>query len=318
MYQKIFESTKLVVPESKLDWWDHLFYVPDWDSFLAVASGGLRELARTWRDGTKIRYGLRSGLYEPLGRVNGGLAWWGSWSYKVHPAFAVTALPDENEVLNPGWPITYAHGPTSLTQTFIDDVARLYLHQPNSNRIDVYNLDTGQVAYQINHNTGAYFTVIAWADTGLVACMVKGSGAVRFIDYLYKRGVVEAGRVDPFLVGAYDCQHKNIVTIGADKKVRVYCLETLPAQLSSPQFEPSQVKGLKGNLVKTRLAGQDGEPCRGWWVHWELLGSGSYPPMGYLDKVVSQTDEDGWAYNLYYGPDDGATGQNKIKVSVIY
>lgn len=314
MYQKLFESTKLVAPENRLDTLAWLFYVPDWDACLMV--GRTEELARVWRDGTKIRYGRRSGGFEPLGRVEGALAWWSRWTGRIHPAFVVTGLPDENEILNPNWAIPYALGPGELKQALVDDVKGLYLHQGTNKRLDLYDLKTGQVVRRINHDADR-FTTLVWADTGLVVGVVRGTGAVRFIDY-YRGEVVETGRVDPCQAAAYDSRHHNFITVGTDRKVRVYCRETLPAQLSSPQFEPAQVRGLKGNLVKTRLTGTDGEPCRGWWVHWELMGSGNHPPMGCLDKAVSRTDSDGWAYNLYYGPDDGATGQNRIRVSVIY
>uniref|UniRef100_A0A7C3YZY7 Uncharacterized protein n=1 Tax=Desulfobacca acetoxidans TaxID=60893 RepID=A0A7C3YZY7_9BACT len=315
MYEKVFESTKLVTPDGSYDAWRHLFYLPAWDAFMAV---GNSEYARVFRDGTKARFGVRSGGYEPLGRVRGVPAWWKPWTKRLHPAFEINGLPDDNQVLNPAWEVEYGVGPSATRQAFVDEAARLYLHQATMNRIDVYDLGVGQVLYQITHNAGAWFTSVAWADAGQVACLVKSTGAVRIIDYLRGRVVVEAGRVDPFAVGAYDCRHHNFVTLGADRKVRVYCRETLPANLSAPQFEQAQVRALKANAVRARLTGQDGEPCAGWWVHWELLGVGQGAALGYLDRNVSKTDEDGWAGNLYYGPDDGATGQSRLRVRVVY
>ena len=51
-------------------------------------------------------------------------------------------------------------------------------------------------------------------------------------------------------------------------------------------------------------------------VNWELEGVGG-EIIGSLDKYGSLTDADGYASNLYIGPDDGSTGQCKIKASVV-
>jgi len=107
-----------------------------------------------------------------------------------------------------------------------------------------------------------------------------------------------------------------LAAIGTDHRTRVYCREAWPFTLSNPVFEPPAVYGLKGNIVKVRLTGQEGEPCPGWWVHWELEGVMG-APLGYLDKYVSRTDKDGWAWNTYFGPDDNAVGQTKIKTWVV-
>ena len=68
--------------------------------------------------------------------------------------------------------------------------------------------------------------------------------------------------------------------------------------------------------MRVRLTGQDGEPLPGWWVNWELEGVGG-EIIGSLDKYGNLTDADGYASNLYIGPDDGSTGQCKIKARVV-
>jgi hypothetical protein len=68
--------------------------------------------------------------------------------------------------------------------------------------------------------------------------------------------------------------------------------------------------------VRIRLTSQDGEPLSGWWVNWELEGVGG-EIIGSLDKYGNLTDADGYASNLYIGPDDGSTGQCKIKARVV-
>ena len=93
-------------------------------------------------------------------------------------------------------------------------------------------------------------------------------------------------------------------TIGTDHKARVYTGDSLAHGLSAPIFEPATVYGLKGNQVQVRLTDQSGEPLSGWWMNWELEGVGG-EIIGSLDKYGSLTDADGYASNLYIGPDDG-------------
>jgi hypothetical protein len=208
--------------------------------------------------------------------------------------------------------------PTHSSGTFIDEKNELYLYQPNSNRIDLYNLRTGAKVGEIVHNSGERFQTLAWVRDGEVAGFCKSSGKVRIMTYLgSERQVVEAGRLHPFQAGAYDCEHHVFFAVGADGKARNYCREAWPYALATPTFTPAEVYGLKGNLVRTRLQGQDGEPCPDWWVHWELEGVGEDPVLGHLDVPVSKTDKDGWAENLYLGPVEGLSGQNKLKVRVV-
>ena len=72
----------------------------------------------------------------------------------------------------------------------------------------------------------------------------------------------------------------------------------------------------KANLVKARLTGQDGEPCPGWWVHWELEDAGD-GMIGSMDKSVSLTDAAGWAECLYFGPADNQPGSCRIQARVV-
>jgi hypothetical protein len=193
----------------------------------------------------------------------------------------------------------------------------VYLHQPNKNRIDIYSLETGQQTGEIQHNTGEYFHSLAWVQEGQVAGLCKASGKTRIMTYLGgEKKVIEADRIDPFRVAAYDSQHHLFFAVGMDYRARVYCREAWSENLSAPVFEPAAVYGLKANKLKTRLTGDDGKPIPDMWVHWELEGVGG-PVIGSLDKAVSMTDKDGWAENMYYGPDEGLTGQNKIKVRVV-
>jgi hypothetical protein len=314
MYEKVFESTKLAQPAQGGDSWYYLYYVSTWDACLAQS---IWEWSRVFRDGTKVKFGTTSGGYALLGRVKGFPAFWNQWTGKVHPAFEINGLPNPNEVLNPDWDIGYGLGPSTQVGKFIDDMNQVYLHQPNASRIDIYSLEKGLKVGEIVHNAGEYFASLAWVQPGQVAGLCLTSGKVRIMDYLSSPRVLESGRIEPFKVAAYDSAFHLFFAIGTDHKARVYCREAWPAGLSAPVFEPATVCGLKANRVKTRLTGQDGEPCPDWWVHWELLGVGGNSPMGYLDNLVSKTDKEGWARNLFFGPDDGSTGQSRIRARVV-
>ena len=326
MYEKTFESTKLVTPggASPANWTQMIFVTP-WDAFFCANTW---EWARVFRDGTKVAYGVPSGGYTPIPRV-GGYAGFYSGNGRVYGTYEIDQLPNPNEVLNPDWPIPYALAPWTNVGAFLDDQNQRYLYQPNANSVRVYDLRTGAILGTITHNTGEYFKSLNWVQHGQVAGLASSSGKVKIIDYLFGLNVVEAGRIDPHRVAAYDSAFQVLVSIGVDHKTRVYCREAWPYALSNPVFDPATVYGLKGNTVKVRLTGQEGEPCPGWWVHWYLAGGWWSPgdghgapaqqffPLGYLDKHVSKTDKDGYAWNLYFGPDDGETGHTTIRCSVV-
>lgn len=314
MNEKIFESTKLAQPVSTSDTWQYLFYMSIWDAFLAQSVG---EWARVFRDGTKMRLGGFGALqrYEMLGRVKGFPAYCSGGT--VYPAFEINGLPNPNEVLNPNWTIPFDLRPSSSYGRFIDDSNQVYLYQPSANRIDIYNLETGVKSGEIVHNAGERFSSLTWVQNGQVAGMCKTSGKALIMDYLSSSPrVLSTGFVAPFRVASYDYTYKLFFTIGIDHKTRVYTVVSLPYGLSAPVFVPAIVCGFKSNQVKVRLTGQSGEPLSGWWVNWELEGVGG-EIIGTLSKSVSLTDADGYASNFYIGPDDGSTGQCKIKAWVV-
>ena len=312
MNEKIFESTKLAQafrPDRVADPWQYLCFVSTWDAFLAQSG---YEWARVFRDGTKVKFGAPSGGYVMIGRVKGFPAYWSYANGKVYSAFEITGLINTSEVLNPHWNIPYASA-----VKFIDDINQVYLFQTYINRIEIHNLETGVKVGHIYHDSGEQFTSLSWVQQGQVAGMCKTSGKVCIMDYLSSDPqILATGRIGPFVVGAYDTAFKLFVTIGTDHKVRIYTGELLPNGLSVPVFTPAVVHGLNATKVKVRLTGQGGEPLPGWWVTWALEGVGG-GIIGSLDKYGTPTDDEGYASNLYIGPDDGSTGQCKIKAQVV-
>ena len=317
MNEKLFQSTKLVTLTG-IDTLRHMCFLKTWDAFM---TGSNAEWFRVFRDGTKTKFGAFPWLstYFMIGRVGGFPAYWNGPTLKFHPAFEVTGTPDVNIVLNPDWVPTTLQSPSSFdVGAFIDDFRQVYLYQPNFNSVYILSLEDGTKVGEIVHNCGEYFQSITWVQEGQVAGMCRVSGKVVLLDYLCSEPEVSAiGEIDPFVLGAYDCSYKLFVTIGADKKVRVYSGDLMPSILSSPVFHPPTVSGMSTNEVKVRLTGQEDEPIPNWWVSWALEGVGGGEIIGRLDKYTSLTDPNGYATTLYIGPDDATTGQCKIKASVV-
>jgi hypothetical protein len=71
------------------------------------------------------------------------------------------------------------------------------------------------------HNAGEYFASLAWVQPGQVAGLCRTSGKVRIMDYLSSPRVLATGRIDPFMVAAYDSTFKLFFSIGMDHKTRV-------------------------------------------------------------------------------------------------
>lgn len=313
MYEQIYESLTPVGPMNGS--WHHLFYLYFWDAFLGITS---THYARLFRDGTIIFFGKRSGSLEALGSAGGTVAYCGL-DGTLYPCFDLNGLPNQNIILNPNWKIPQGMRPKSMVHgTFVDEKQELYIWQIDKNRVGIYNLRNGQQVGEVVHNAGELFVTIAFVRENEVAGLCRVSGKVRIIRYAGNDlGVVETGRLNPFTAGAYDSQHHVFLTVGTDGKARNYCREAWPHTLSAPTFVDGKIYNLKGNRVRTRLTGEDGEPCPDWWVHWELEGVDGYPVLGHMDKPVSKTDKDGWAENIYLGPVENLSGKNILKVRVV-
>lgn len=314
MNEKIFTSTKLVHPGVSGFSWQSLVFMKTLDTFTALS--GSYGLFRVWRDGTLVQLGTMGNSYAMLGRVNGLPAWWNLFTRKIYAAYELSGLLNVEEILNPSWDIT-----TSLMArgAFIDDRHRIFLSQPaGGTKINIYNLDTGEILGEIVHNFGEHFVSIAWVQQGQVAGMCKTGGRVAIMDYLSSTPrVLTTGKIDPFVAGAYDCTFRLFVTLGADFYLRIYTGDLFPHGLSAPAFFSAPVYGLKANQVSVRLTGENGEPLPNWWVNWALEGVGGGEIIGALSKYGSLTDAEGYAYTHYIGPSDGATGQCKIKARVV-
>jgi hypothetical protein len=311
MNEKFFTSTKLARPAILTDSWKSMCYVSTWDAFIAQS---IAEYSRVFRDGTKVKFGKPSGSYIMLGRVKGFPAYYSGSTYKVYGAYEINGIINPNEILNPDWNIGYSIAPSVVSAGFIDDIRQVYLHQASNNWIDIYNLATGVKIAEIVHNAGSRFYSLAWAGQERVAGLCP-NGTVMIMNYLGSPQLLTTGLIDSFKIGAFDCTYETFFTIGTDYIARVYSGDAPPTTLSAPAFDPATVHGLMGNLVSVRLTGYNSRVFPNYRVSWDLVSVGS-GVIGSLEKTDSLTDEDGYAYNRYIGPDDGSTGQCKITAEV--
>jgi hypothetical protein len=305
MNEKIFTSTKLVQQSNPLFGWTSFNFMKTLDSF--VTSTG-SDLYRVFRDGTIVKIGTGANAMLKIGRTNGTLAYWDYWSGHAFAAFELFGGPDPNTRLNPNFTETL-----SISCKYIDDINQVFL-EAHHNLIKVRDMNDGSLIAEIPVIFGGAGDSVHWVQEGRVAVLFKATGAVVIVDYLSSDPqVISTGNLDPFVVGAYDCAFKLFVTIGADSKIRIYTGDVLPTDFSNPVFDPLTITGINSNRVSVRLTGTQGEPLAKWWVNWSLEGVGG-EIIGRLDKYGSVTDEDGYAHNIYIGPDDGITGFCKIKI----
>jgi hypothetical protein len=286
----------------------HLAYMRSWDAMVLF---GYQKLDKLFRDGSQANLGVAN-TYLSMGNRVGGRHFWLSGSDFL-AANEITGQYHYSEILNPTWkPAAGA----CRGGDYLDDVAGLFLHSQTSGKIEVFGLADGVKLGEILDPGGPYYDNLAYAGQGKVMSFHHNTGKLALVDYL-NRTVVFKSKVSPCWRSAYDCLHNLVITIQPDRKVRVYALVPVPATLTAPAFVPAapHQHRLLGSKVQTRLIGDQGEPCGGWWVHWSLKG---LPARGYLLKDKSKTDADGYAQNFYFGPAAvGEVGNETIQVRVV-
>jgi len=286
----------------------HLAYLRSWDAMVLF---GYQKLDKLFRDGSQANLGVAN-TYLSMGNRVGGRHFWFSGSDFL-AADEITGQYHYSEILNPTWK---PNAGACRNGDYLDEVAGLFLHSQTSGKIEVFGLADGVKLGEILDPGGPYYDNLAYAGQGKVMAFHHGTGKLALVDYL-NRTVVFKSKVNPCWRSAYDCLHNLVITIQSDRKVRVYALVPLPATLSAPAFMPTapHQHRLLGSMVQTRLTGDQGEACGGWWVHWSLKG---LPAKGYLLKDKSKTDANGYAENFYFGPAAvGEVGSETIQVRVV-
>lgn len=288
-------------------------YVASWDAMILL---NYQRLDKIFRDGSQENLGVPPADWS-MGARQGGRPIWFPDSpnpLNCYGADEITGQPRFDAILNPTWPI-----PSMAWQggDCLDDRLGYFVHSAGwGGDIKIYRLMDGHLLGQVSIPGGPYFAFLAPAGDGRVLACDKSSGVVALLDYLQPEWLWQ-GRVRPFLCATYDIRHDLVITLEADKKIRVYLLTPLPATLAAPIFSPAVAPAhrLHGYQVRTRLTGDGGEACPGYWIAWALTGQ---PPKGYLDQPYSKTDQNGFAENFYFGPAAaGDTGPETIQVKVV-
>ncbi|MFA5112616.1 MAG: hypothetical protein WC443_14485, partial [Desulfobaccales bacterium] len=291
MLELLYTSTKTLSTAPSF-----MVYLLDWDALMAFWGGSIYKVFRDgstaylgsgWGDGNGNRVGGRA-IYQDS--VVGGV-----WCY---PADEITGQPQIYRTLN------QVQVPPAFGGPYLDDNAGLYLqpHPYGSGGIyvTIYYTASGAVAGQI---AGLGFTPdnLAYIWPGQVAAIKHSTGQVAFIDYIGQK-VLWRSSVRPCVASAFDCRYNLIITVESDRLIRIYLLTPMPATLSAPSLTPA-AGSCQGSVVRARLTGDAGEPCSGYWVHWDLVGT---PAKGSLQKPATRTGADGYAENFYFGPGPGA------------
>lgn len=299
------------------------YYNKTWDAVFG-SSGNSGQWFRIFHDGSYVPYGNVSGSWYHGHRVGGLPVFLSGSNGAVYGSFEVNGMPDYNVDLNPLFRFTNANGfNPSGAVWFIDDVNQVFVWRYSYNRFDVRSLVDGSLIRSITHNLNIGFSHLAWAGAGQLCAIRPGAyytdpvGKVIFFDYLGAEGVLEKGSIESARLATYDCLCRVILSYGFDNKVRVYVRDAIPAVLAAPTFVTTPVRGARAHEVKVRLTGSVGEPSVGWWIHWGLEASGGVGPYGSLAKFVSKTDQNGYAWNTYFGPMGGETGATVLKTWVL-
>jgi hypothetical protein len=320
MYEKVYTALQPLTFPVSYEQLSHFVYNKMWDAITAW-SGDFGAWFRIFHDGSFARYGVGSGSWVIVPRVGGlpsFVSVYATSDGTVYGSYEVNGLPNLQEVLNPEFKFTSGTGyyPGGSSLALVDDVNQVFVWRVNTNRFDVRSLRDGSLIRSVNHNLNTFYDQYAWAAHGQLCAIKVSNGRVLFFDYLGDEGILEAGSVEPCRLATYDCLCKVLLTYGTDNKVRVYVRNAVPAILSNPAFTTTPVYGARVHQVSVRLTGLSGEPCVDWWVHWGLDPSAGIGPYGFLEKFISQTDENGYAWNNYFGPCLGETGATVIKAWV--
>jgi len=319
MYEKVYTAlTPLSIATP--GYLSAFMFSKTWDAVLGIGGG---QWFRVFHDGSFAVYGSGSSNWNAGQRIGGLPVLALAGDGIVYGTFEVNGVPNYNEVLNPDFALTNTNGfYIGYSPFFIDDVNGVFVWRDTANTFTVRSLADGSLIRTITHGLNISYSHLSWAGPGQLCAICPSHGSpspvakVLFFDYLGDEGVIETGSLEECTLATYDCLCKVFLTYtNADKLIRVYVRSADPANLSNPAFTTSPV-GVGASEVKVRLTGNDGEPCVGWMINWELDASEGSGPFGSLSKYASMTDEEGYAATTYFGPRDGETGDTIIKAWV--
>ena len=315
MLELIYTSTKLIDNSYLVARWSSFFHNPAYLSYIndidAIVLVMNRRIFKIFRDGTNcfVGYVPNSDWDFVISVDRGRVAWvkYASSYYYFYVSDNITFLPHEMEPIFPSFTISWSIGeyPIYLDLNKKKVITNVY------NRIICYNAETNVALWSFNLDPKYVFTLLQptvnYVDIDHVmitgACSYSYQKSFGVLVNINTGAVISAVEYPGEVISTYaslqvyDYNHGIFITLGTDRIVRVYANDYYPYSLGSVIPEHYFLFSYIGQDVKVRLTSIGGFPCPNRLVTWQIPTG-----LGSLEKAVSLTDADGYAWNYYYGP----------------
>ena len=305
MLELIYTSTKLIDDSYLVYYWNTyskvFVYINDLDAMILVMN---RRIFKIFRDGTDCYLGYVAnsdwGFVIPIDR--GRIAWtrYETPTYYFYMSDEVSFIPHEMEPVFPDYNIPPTPGGAPK---YLDLNKKLVLTYYSPGRVTCYNPETNVALWSFNLETK--YTpnrlTVNYVDTDYVMLTGFSSNSYNksfgILVNINTGAVVSTVEFLYSLMSVYDCNHGIFITISTDRIVRIYVNDYYPYTLGPVIPDRNELYTYLGQDIKVRLTSIGGFPCSDRLVTWYLPTG-----LGSLEKAVSLTDADGYAWNYYYGP----------------
>jgi hypothetical protein len=284
-----------------------ILFKRDWDC-LMILNGN--DIYKVFRDGTSILVGgtfsntafaaLTGGKAACIEYLNGNV--YNVCEFTCQPIYTSSLCP---QALPDGGMGVWAND-------FIDTDQGLIFHRyGNGAAFKVYQIgDVNTWIKTVTPVSDNNIFFYSYAGPGRL-CMISTVGTVIIYDTVSWQVVQHSQLGININCAAYDCTYNLILALDTNGYMRVFSMNDLGNTLSVPSFLPGgNVYRYSGYKVKTRLTGVTNVGIPDKIIRWSLTND-----KGWLEKPYSLTDENGYAYNYYFAPTDGAIGAESISVS---
>ena len=314
MLELIYTSTKLIDNSYLVARWSSFFsdpsklaYINDLDAMVLVMN---RHIFKIFRDGTNCYLGYVANSdwdVQFVGVDRGRIAWrkYVAPSYLFYLSDEISFLPHEMEPIFPSFSISYTAGEYPIYL----DLNKSLVITSNYNKITCYDANTSLALWSFTFEVkyaGSVSPVVNFVDIdhimitgGSTGSYSKSFGALVNINTGAVISVVEFPYTDIQYANlqVYDYNHGIFITIGLDRIVRVYANDYYPYSFGPIIPEHYGLFSYVGQDIKVQLTSIGGFSCPDRLVTWYLPTG-----LGSLEKAVSVTDANGYAWNYYYGP----------------
>ena len=309
MLELIYTSTKLVDADY-LIWGDpsnyplSLFYINDIDAMIMVQDtpSGQQRIYKVFRDGTILYTGrITPTSYDPFSISRGRMGWVGGYpTYTLYMSDEIAFLPLPMQEVASGFvrPVTYS----GEIRGYLDLFKRLYVYSNLFGKIICANTVTSSSLWSFTPET-KYIGSYRYNYVDLDHIMITGSSTYSYnksygiLVNINTGAVVSTVEFLYSLMSVYDCNHGIFITISTDRIVRIYVNDYYPYSFGPIIPEHYGLFTYVGQDIKVQLTSIGGFPCSDRLVTWYLPTG-----LGSLEKAVSVTDANGYAWNYYYGP----------------